>query len=119
MYGRLRVIAVVLLASIPSVAFADPRDSVPVSAARPSQSVAKPGPRIDKMSVAYSAASRKADTVAVVAPPPANVSKPVAIMLVGAAAIVLGSAVVGGDAGDLIVIGGVVAVLYGLYHYLK
>lgn len=45
-------------------------------------------------------------------------SKPVALMIVGGAAIVIGS-VIGDDAGALFMIGGAVALLYGLYHYLR
>jgi hypothetical protein len=119
MYGRLRVIAVMLLASIPSVALAHPRDSVPANAPRVSDVASKPGPRLDNASSAFRAASHAADTSAAAPRAGNNVSKPVAIMLVGAAAIVLGSAVVEGDLGELVVIGGVVAMLYGLYQYLK
>jgi hypothetical protein len=107
---RLRAIAVLLLASIPSLASATPRDSVPTRQA---------GPRIDRTATAFRIAPAPADTSAVAtARARGDVSKPVAIMLVGGAAIVLGS-VVDNEVGELIVIGGVVAVLYGLYQYLK
>ena len=42
----------------------------------------------------------------------------VALMVVGGAAIVLG-AVIGGDAGTLMMIGGAGVGLWGLYHYLR
>lgn len=45
-------------------------------------------------------------------------SKPVALMIVGGAAIVLG-AVIGDAPGTLFMIGGAVALLYGLYQYLQ
>ena len=45
-------------------------------------------------------------------------SRPVALMLVGAAAIVAGS-LIGDTAGSIFMIGGAVAFLYGLYHYLQ
>ena len=107
---RFRFIAVLLLASIPSLASATPRDSVPAP---------KAGPRIDRMVTAFRLAAAPADTSAMALQRSrGDVSKPVAIMLVGGAAIVLGS-VVDNDVGELIVIGGVVAVLYGLYQYLK
>jgi len=47
-----------------------------------------------------------------------NVGKPVAMMIVGGAAILLG-AVIGDDAGTLFMIGGAIALLYGLYLYLQ
>jgi hypothetical protein len=107
---RLRVIAVLSLASIPSLASATPRDSVPAP---------QGGPRIERTATAFRNPSAPADTSAVALQRSrGDVSKPVAIMLVGGAAIVLGS-VVDNDVGELIVIGGVVAVLYGLYQYLK
>lgn len=117
---RLRFIAVLLLSSIPSVAIASPRDSVPPSAARAGgTSAAAAGPRMERTVTAFRVASAPADTsLAALQRSNRDVSRPVAIMLVGGAAIVLGS-VVDNDVGELIVIGGVVAVLYGLYQYLK
>jgi hypothetical protein len=47
-----------------------------------------------------------------------NVGKPVALMVVGGAAIILGS-VVGDDIGTIFSIAGAVALLYGLYLYLR
>jgi hypothetical protein len=47
-----------------------------------------------------------------------NVGKPVAMMIVGGAAIVVG-AVIGNEIGTLFMIGGAVALLWGLYQYLK
>lgn len=41
-----------------------------------------------------------------------------ALMIVGGAAILVG-AVVGGDAGDIFMIGGAIVGLYGLYKYLQ
>ena len=118
---RLHVLAVLLLASIPSIASASPRDSLPVTPARDAgTSAAGAGPRMERTATAFRVVSAPADTSAVVALQRSrgDVSRPVAIMLVGGAAIVLGS-VVDNDVGELIVIGGVVAVLYGLYQYLK
>lgn len=118
MLDRLRVVAVLFLVSIPCVASAGVRDSVPVTAAPIRQS--SPGPRIDKMATAFRVQPRAADTLALpLQSRRKDVSKPVAIMLVGGVAILLGSTVVDGDVGTLVVVGGVVAVLYGLYHYLQ
>jgi hypothetical protein len=44
--------------------------------------------------------------------------QPVALMIVGGAAIVLG-ALIGDDIGTIFMIGGAVALLYGLYQYTK
>ncbi len=41
-----------------------------------------------------------------------------AMMIVGGAAILVG-AIVGGDAGDVFMIGGAIVGLYGLYKYLQ
>jgi len=49
---------------------------------------------------------------------PQSVGKPMATMIVGGAAIVLG-AVIGDDVGTLFMIGGTVALLIGLYQYLQ
>lgn len=47
-----------------------------------------------------------------------SMGQPVALMIVGGAAIVLG-AVIAGDAGTLFMIGGAVTGLIGLYQYLQ
>ena len=49
---------------------------------------------------------------------PKSMGQPMALMIVGGAAIVLG-AVIGSDIGTLFMIGGAGALLYGLYQYLK
>ena len=122
MHRRLRIIAVALLASIPSIAAAQ-SDSARINAA-PSNGAVAPahaGPRLDATAAAFRMPSVAADTSVTALlqrRSSRDVTRPVAIMIVGGAAIVLGS-VVGNDVGDLIVIGGVVAVLYGLYEYLK
>lgn len=47
-----------------------------------------------------------------------SMGKPVALMVVGGAAIILGS-VIGDDIGTIFSIGGAIALLYGLYLYLR
>jgi hypothetical protein len=47
-----------------------------------------------------------------------SMGQPVALMIVGGAALLAG-VIIGGDAGTLIAIGGVVAGLIGLYQYLQ
>jgi len=55
---------------------------------------------------------------AAMASQPQSMGKPMALMIVGGAAIVLG-AVIGGDIGTLFMIGGTVSLLIGLYQYVK
>jgi hypothetical protein len=123
MLGRLRAIALVVCLSSPSVAVAGTVDSLPASPRH--ERVAPAGPTMQSAATAFGARtdattlSRAASDSLMAAMQRRNdVSKPVAIMIVGGAAIVLG-AVIDNDVGELIVIGGVVAVLYGLYQYLK
>ena len=52
------------------------------------------------------------------APSNANLGQSRAMMIVGGAALVTG-AIIGGDAGTLIMVGGAVIGLYGLYQYLQ
>lgn len=47
-----------------------------------------------------------------------SMGRPIALMVVGGAAVILG-AVIGSDVGTLISVGGAVAFLYGLYLYLR
>jgi hypothetical protein len=48
----------------------------------------------------------------------ANLGQSRALMIVGAVALVTG-AVIGGDPGTLIMVGGAIIGLYGLYEYLQ
>lgn len=48
-----------------------------------------------------------------------SVGKPAALMIVGGAAIILGAVVIENDVGTLFAIGGAIALLYGLYLYLR
>ena len=125
MHRRLRVIAVAMLATLPSIAAAQ-SDSARVTSNENASASSVPsagaGPRIDATAAAFRmpgvAVADSSAAALLQRRSSRDVSRPVAIMIVGGAAIVLGS-VVGNDVGDLIVIGGVVAVLYGLYEYLK
>jgi hypothetical protein len=75
------------------------------------------GPRLERTAAAMRVPM--ADRATVAFPAPANnVGKPVALMVVGGAAIILGS-VVGDDVGTIFSIGGAIALLYGLYLYLR
>lgn len=91
---------------------------VPVAALPAQQAAASTaaGPRLDVTAVAMqqteseSSALRQARTN--------SMGRPMALMLVGGAALVLGL-VIGDDVGTLFSIAGAVAFLYGLYLYLR
>lgn len=76
------------------------------------------GPRIDATAAAFQRATSDAETL-MLQSRTNNVGKPIALMVVGGAAIILGLVAIEGDVGTLFAIGGAVALLYGLYLYLK
>jgi hypothetical protein len=74
------------------------------------------GPRLELTAAAM---SQPADSATLVqARRTNNRGQPMALMLVGGAALVLGL-VIGGDVGTLFSVGGAVAFLYGLYLHLR
>ncbi|MEX2179622.1 MAG: hypothetical protein WD801_12980 [Gemmatimonadaceae bacterium] len=75
------------------------------------------GPRRDVTAVAARNAAHASDATSTMQQSRGS-SRPVTLMLVGAAAIVAGS-LIGDTAGSIFMIGGAVAFLYGLYHYLQ
>jgi hypothetical protein len=76
------------------------------------------GPRVEVLSTGISTPDGRVESALVLQQRRQSVGKPVALMIVGGAAIVLG-AVIGDDVGTLFMIGGAVALLIGLYQYLK
>ena len=78
------------------------------------------GPRVERTSTAMHASLAPTDRDAALAAAAKRqgLGQPVAMMIVGGAALVAG-VVIGGDAGTLIAIGGVVVGLIGLYQYLQ
>jgi hypothetical protein len=127
MFTRLRLIPVVVLLTLvlPAAAVAQDvtetaavqvttvaTDTTAATAATP----ASAGPRLEHTAIAARAASEPVESASMQGRP--TRSRSVALMIVGGAAIVLGS-IIGGDAGTLFAIGGAVALLYGLYHYLQ
>lgn len=84
--------------------------------AAPADSVAS-GPRVESTATGIRRLAVTDDANLLQRRQPQNVGKPMALMIVGGAAIVLG-AVVGGDVGTLFMIGGTVTLLIGLYQYL-
>src|SRR5436189_3846468 len=75
------------------------------------------GPRRELTATAVRAPAR-ADTASVALARRQNMGKPVAMMIVGGAALVVGL-IIGGDVGALFAIGGAVVGLIGLYQYLQ
>lgn len=115
MPARFRVLALALGALLsPALAHAQ-QNTAQSTNARVGQAA---GPRVEATATALRKPSQSADSAAALQRSRQNVGKPVAFMIVGGAAIVLGS-VVDNEVGNLIVIGGVVALLYGLYRYLQ
>lgn len=90
------------------------------AAARDSSShdstVSLAGPRLGSTTTGV---RRQADVAAQpIRTQPVSMGKPMALMIVGGAAFVLG-AVIGSEAGTLFMIGGAAAFLIGLYQYVK
>ena len=92
--------------------------ATPISPSSPATQVEKPqvGPTVAAMTVGVR------NVVPATAQPQqrgsAGLGQNEALMIVGGAAILVG-AVVGGDAGDIFMIGGAIVGLYGLYKYLQ
>ena len=116
MIARLRILAlaftVVLVAPLSLRA-----QEAPAAAHR---STANAGPLLERTATAMRAHAQAADSSVneTLLQRRRNVGRPVALMVVGGAAIIIG-AVIGGDAGTLFMIGGAVAGLIGLYQYLQ
>ena len=114
MLARLRsfslLIAVIVAA--PVNARAQQLGATPATPAAPAA-----GPRRDLTATAVRQITSSANASATLAKQ-RNVTKPVALMIVGGAAIVLGL-LMGEAIGTLFVVGGAVAVLVGLYQYLQ
>lgn len=109
MITRIRFLLLLALVSVPAVASAQQTQSRPASTA---------GPRVNASATAVRQPTRLADGANLALAQRKNVGKPVALMIVGGAAIVVG-AIIGGTAGTLFMVGGAVAGLYGLYQYLQ
>lgn len=112
MHARVRILALAL-----AVSFSPTLVHAQTSAARTAPVA---GPRVELTATALRRTSQLSDSArtAALAARRQNMGRPVALMVVGGAAIVLG-AVIGGDAGTLFMIGGAVAGLIGLYQYMQ
>jgi len=110
MISRLRVLALAFAVATATPAFAHAQQ-----AATP---VTGLGPRLESTVTAVRAHAQFADSAVTSLQRRRGTDKPIALMIVGGAAILLG-AVIGDAAGTLFMIGGAVALLYGLYLYLQ
>ena len=90
----------------------------PAQQVSPAQAAPAAGPRVETTATAFRLDQQPADSASLEMQQRRNVGKPVALMVVGGAAILVG-AVIGDAPGTLFMIGGAVALLYGLYHYLQ
>lgn len=114
MFARLPLLVVAVAA-----VFATPR----AAAAQQSANQALAGPRVEMTATAMrrnpvADTAFATDSLEVAMQRRTSTGKPVALMIVGGAAFVLG-AVIDEPVGTLFMVGGAVAFLYGLYQYLK
>ena len=112
MLARIRVLAVAALVAVPSLSLAQ---STPTS---PERSAPAAGPRLNATATAVRQPVQSNATLQTTAAQKQNMGKPMALMIVGLAALVAG-ALIGGDPGVLIMVAGAVIGLVGLYQYLK
>jgi hypothetical protein len=115
MLQQLRILALAVIALVGAPALGDAQQvtatgSAPVAPAA--------GPRREVTATAARQLTKTTDNSATQRRARQGTGKPVALMIVGGAAIVLG-AVIGDAAGTLFMIGGAVALLVGLYQYLQ
>jgi hypothetical protein len=117
MLAQLRIIALVFVAFIAAPTAARAQQlSAPGSA--PEKSSVAAGPRLEMTATAARQLIQTSDNSAMQRRSRQGTGKPVALMIVGGAAIILG-AVIGDAPGTLFMIGGAVALLIGLYQYLQ
>lgn len=111
MFARLRLVAFTLVAlAVPSFGNAQQTtaDTTTVAA----------GPRLETTATAFRGLEQPVDSAASMQRARQRTNRPVTLMIVGGAAIVLGS-VIDDPLGTLFVVGGAVSLLYGLYLYLQ
>ena len=99
-----------------------PRTDVAVPArardAAPAADSARLGPTLDAARVAASEPRSQELKVTTAAQRRAGLGQPIALMVVGGAALLAGL-IIGDDAGTVIAVGGALVGLYGLYEYLQ
>lgn len=119
MHVRVRLVVLALFALImPSPAAAqDAATAQPTPHVAPQPQRAA-GPTVDGTATAFRVVANESDFDAAEMQRRQSAGKPVALMIVGGAAILVG-AVIGDAPGTLFMVGGAVALLYGLYLYLQ
>jgi hypothetical protein len=108
MLTRLRLVLLLALSLLTPMAAASAQQSTRIAPAA--------GPRLDVTAVAMQ--PPQTEQAAMLQARTNSMGRPMALMLVGGAALVLGL-VIGDDVGTLFSIAGAVAFLYGLYLYLR
>jgi cobalamin biosynthesis Mg chelatase CobN len=111
MFARLRCLLLVVVAIATAPAFSHAQQTIA------SRSAPAAGPRREMTATAARQTTRAADTTAMQRRSQRQ-SKPVALMIVGGAAILVG-AFIGDSVGTVFMIGGAIALLVGLYQYLQ
>lgn len=105
-----------LVSRTPPVDVATPAPEAPRDSAAPARATS--GPSMDAASVAVRHTSSPELKVTNAAPRRAGYGQPVALMVVGGAALLAGL-IIGGGAGTAIAVGGAVVGLYGLFEFLQ
>jgi hypothetical protein len=112
MLARIRLFLIVLVAAAVAPSFAHAQSAIEM----PSTSLA--GPRRDLTATAMRHVAEQDATAVELMQRRRGTGQPVALMVVGGAAVVLG-ALIGDDVGTVFMIGGAVALLIGLYQYIQ
>lgn len=124
--SRIRSFVLLLLATafIPAAVSAQSpaAPTAPATSATPQPSATtsapKGGPRVELTATAMRRFAQTADSTTIQRGQPTNLGKPMALMIVGGAAILLG-AIIGRRVGDVFMIAGAASLLVGLYQYFK
>ena len=110
------VAGLVLFAARPAHAQALAPRTPPADVAAPKRPAS--GPTLEAASVAVRPVETKGLQLNAAAAPRKGYGQPVALMVVGGAAVLTGL-IIGNDAGTVVAVGGAVMGLYGLYEYLQ
>jgi len=112
------VAGVVLLAARPARAQSLAPHTPPADVAAAAPKKAESGPTMASATVAVRPIETKELQLNAAAAPRKGYGQPVALMVVGGAAVLTGL-IIGDSAGTVIAVGGAVMGLYGLYEYLQ
>lgn len=121
MTRRLAAIAAIAIAALVLPSSSDAQELANQSVTpvtTPAAAPALAGPTVDGAAVGFQREQRSTDLEPVTVAQPRRGTSSTALMIVGGAAFLAG-AVIGGDAGTIIMIGGAAIGLYGLYLYLQ